>query len=150
MTKISFNASSFCIPGNLRILLPVNATHEASIIFKGFEVWWDVWSWRISSGILGYVNKGLNIGEDLCREYPRSYISLVSRYCSYIIVQRNEMSSSWFTEFEVPWHHVMLKWYSAQVCALCFARCPDRQYQYPIFYMQIESLHVSNIYNARE
>ena len=51
--------------------------------------------------------------------HPRSYIlSLGIAVCSYIIVQRNEMSSSWFTEFEVPWHHVMLKWYSAQVCAL--------------------------------
>ena len=57
---------------------------------------------------LGYWDM-LTKGWTLERTCEGNILHLVSRYCSYIIVHRNEMSSSWFTEFEVPWHHVMLR-----------------------------------------
>ena len=59
---------------------------------------------------LGYwdmLTKGWTLERTLWREYPTSCLLVLQLY--NCIVQRNEMSSSWFTEFEVPWHHVMLR-----------------------------------------
>ena len=68
---------------------------------------------EVGGSHLGYWDM-LTKGWTLERTCEGNILDLTSS-CLSVLQLYNEMSSSWFTEFEVPWHHVMLKWYYIQL-----------------------------------